>query len=447
MNSTKLFSKFTDAIQWNSFFYVIYKICYVTLSFTLYYRLSPSLFSAWALGNSLVFLILLWLDCGFRKSVPRYCPEFAKNKIIHKNFIYLILTVQGVVLLAALPILWFVFPYFITYKVLISYTLAMFTINGISELLRIIYHAHFWQKQFNILHTVCVLAEMALNFFFIAWYAPTVTLIKYLFLSKILSGGAIIAGSITMLPSLLKDTTYPGAMRINTKVQTRAFIEHSIVMWATTFIKSLSERNFLFPFLTQSIGAPSANLFKVAHDGALFFQRISIRILGTSDTALLSHVQVYNDTTQLYKKAFTRLLKTVAGLCIPLLYIGVLVFLKRHQSIDQNILSIFFVVAIGYMLEVFLSPYERILEVKRRYLLLWYSYTPYAIGLTYLLVFTQQNFSLFWFVVSMHTFRLSGSLLMTYFAQKYYPMPFPKRFIFMIILVSAFVSSIIWWFI
>lgn len=421
MNTKTLFSKFSSAIQWNSFFYVIYKVFSVALSFTLYRVLSTSMFSAWATVQSVIFLILLWLDCGFRKSIPRYCPEFSQNNSTHKSFIFLVLSIQSLVLILALPLLWLLLPRFIIHKTFIIYALIMFLIGGISELFRTIYHAHFWQKQFNLLQTVCMLTEMTCNFLYIWYVAPTssgIQLVTFLLITKIASSFGIIIGSIALLPSLIKQTVYPKEKRIQKETLTRDFLEHSLVMWSTTCIKSLSERNFLFPFLTNAFGAVPANLFKVVHDGALFFQRIAIRVLGSADTALLSYALVsHNNAQNTYQKALVRLFRTVILMIIPLTCVTIGTFLFKARIANQEMVLLFFVVSLGYMLEVLLSPYERVLEVKRRYRLLWVSYTPYICGII-LLFACPLSVSLVQWVISVHTLRLIGSLLMAYFASR-----------------------------
>lgn len=411
MNKNILFSKFSNALQWNSFLYVIYKIFSVTLSFTLFYRLSPGMFSAWATVNSVIFLILLWLDCGFRKSIPRYCPEFAQQKQTHKQFIALVLTLQSIVLVLGLPIVWYVLPQFIMQKSFIFYAVTLFAIGGISELFRTIYHAHFWQKQFNLLQAVCMLTEMICNFWFLAYPQTDTHIVTFLLTTKIASGSGVIIGSIALLPSLLKVKTYSDKKEIKTKNLIKLFLEHSFMMWSATCIKSLSERNFLFPFLTNAFGALPTNLFKVVHDSALFFQRIAIKILGSADTALLSYALVLNDTQTVYKKALIRLFKTVIALIVPLTFLTIGAFFIKTQMITQEMLVLFFVVSLGYMLEVLLSPYERILEVKRRYRLLWLSYAPYLLGLLCLLAWPQAV-SLVQWVVIVHALRLLSAILM-----------------------------------
>lgn len=412
MNKNILFSKFSNALQWNSFLYVIYKVFSVSLSFILYRKLSPGMFSAWALVNSIIFLILLWLDCGFRKSIPRYCPEFAQDKQAHKTFLSLVVSIQSFVLFLALPFLWYFLPFFIAHN-FIFYALTIFVISGISELFRAIYHAHFWQKQFNLLQAVCILTEMICNFWYLSYTQTEIHIVTFLFTTKIASSVGVIIGSIALLPSLLKTTFYNSNKKIHTQKLIKAFLEHSFMMWAANCIKSLSERNFLFPFLTNAFGAPATNLFKVVHDGALFFQRIAIKILGSADTALLSYALVLNETQTVYKKALIQLFRTVIALIVPLAFLTIGAFLFKDHAPNQEVVVLFFVVAIGYMLEVLLSPYERVLEVKRRYRLLWLSYAPYLCGLVMLLAWPQAVSLVQWIVI-VHALRLLSALLMAF---------------------------------
>lgn len=445
MSVKNIFSQFSSAIQWNSFFYIFYKFFNIALSFLLYHKLTEQLFSTWALVNSIVFLLLLWLDCGFKKSVPRYSPEFAQNKNLHKLFIYSVITVQIGVLILALPFLYMLLHYFDRFSILVFPVIGLFVINGTVEILRTLYHAHFWQKQFNTLQTFWLVLELSVNFLFIYFCPVSIGLVLGFFITKIVASACTVLHGLYLLPGLLSRKKYSESSVINAKQLTYQFIQHSAIMWAALCVKSLSERNFLFPLITSSLGPFQANLFKIAHDGALFFQRISIRIVGTADTALLASIQVYDNSRETFKKAFLKLFKTVTVICIPPLYIGTFIFFLRKQyAIDHRMLLLFFVVAIGYMLEIFLSPYERILEVKRRYKLLWISYIPYMAGFGYLLIAQQFQFMpLTLFVTLIHVLRLIGALLMAYFAQREYQLHVPKKFFLAIFLSIILIGSAI----
>ncbi|NCX96748.1 MAG: hypothetical protein EBX41_10190 [Chitinophagia bacterium] len=377
--------------------------------------------------------------------MPRYSPEFAQNKNLHKKFIYSVLAIQIGVLLVALPFLYGILHSFVRFKDLVLPVLVLFVITGTVEMLRTLYHAHFWQKQFNTLQTLWMLLELSANFMLMYWYPVSIHLVLGFFITKMIAGACTVLHGLCLLPGLLRKKKYLESSVLNAKQLTYQFMQHSAIMWAALCVKSLSERNFLFPLITSSLGPFQANLFKIAHDGALFFQRISIRIVGTADTALLASIQMYDNSTETFKKAFLKLFKTVTIICIPPLYIGTFIFFLRKQyAIDHRMLLLFFVVAIGYMLEVFLSPYERILEVKRRYRLLWISYLPYLVGFSYLLIARLfQTMPLTIFVTLIHALRLLGALLMAYFAQREYQLDIPKKFFLAIAVSIIMIGSII----
>ena len=100
-------------------------------------------------------------------SQSRYCREFSQNKNLHKLFIYSVITVQIGVLILALPFLYMLLDYFDRFSILIFPVLGLFVINGTVEILRTLYHAHFWQKQFNTLQTFWLVLELSANFLLI----------------------------------------------------------------------------------------------------------------------------------------------------------------------------------------------------------------------------------------------------------------------------------------
>ena len=423
MNSMILLNKFSRGMVWNGIFYTIYKTLFLALSFTLYYKLSTDNFSTWGMINSSIFILLLWLNCGFKKSIPRYCPAFSKDKTVHKLFVKGLILFQSILLtFIGLPLLgWGIskFPHFISFK---WYAFGIFVAEGMVTLLRLIYHAHFWQKQFNLLQTCCLLVEMMSNFYFIFYATSEIVLIQFIFITKIISGIFITGISIIILPSLYRDKFYPGSQKINIKKTIIDFVIHSFMMWATSFVKSLSERNILFPYLTLVLGPAIANLFKVAQDGALFFQRIALKTIGVTDTSLLSHIEEENKSTKIFKHAFLDLFKKVFLLCLPLLILTIIVVCYPiYFSLNHEIISLFALFSIGYLLEIVLSPFERVLETKREYKWLWLAYTPYLIYMIMSFTFIAvQRFSLVKFVALLQIFRFSGSFLMTIFSHKKY---------------------------
>lgn len=415
MNISKLFDKFNKALFWNGFFYSIYKLLFVTLSFTLYHKLSTDLFSLWALSNSVLFLLLLWLDCGFKKSIARFCPAFAKNKTAHKQFVAGLVLFQCLFLIIiGIPLLLLTINYFSLLQILKPYLITTFILEGIVAIITLLYHAHFWQKQFTILHTGSIVAQMGLNWYYLITMPFTERLIKLLFVSKIVTSLCLIVASLVILPKLLKDRFYPGTHSIETKKLLKQFIIHSGMMWAATFFKSLSERNVLLAYLTGTLGPISANLFKISFDASLFFQRILIKTIGVSDTALLAHIEESGQSKQLLNKGFKKLYTTITYLTVPLFSIFLIVIFKPTFFFNNlTAVNIFILATVTYFIEIILSPFERLLETQFKYKKLWIAYSPYLLILGVLFwIYPPGTISLFWFIALLQIARLSSSIIM-----------------------------------
>jgi hypothetical protein len=430
MNSATIFAKFSQGVNWNGIFYSVYKTFSTLLSFALFKYLTTQDFSTLANLNSIIFLALLWIDFGLRKSIPRYCPEFAKDAQSHQRFIRYLLIFQTSLLIITTPILMHLVGKLsklldLHDQVFFFYIAGgLFFMEGMQALLRLIYHAHFWNKQFNILTTIALALEMLCNICIII-YAPTsIDILKGILIAKLCVGLLVNIISVCMLSYLYKDKDYPGNQTINFGKTFIEFIKHSMMMWINTNLKSLSERNVLVPLFTYTMGAPIANLFKVANDGALFFYRIVLKTIGTTDTALLAHVQNLNEEEKLMPIAFQKLASKIAALCIPLL--GILFVLFLHEQLlfsSPFVFQTFFIMTIGYIIELILSVYERVLEIKRRYLLLMFAYTPYIVMLGVMLSFNLIScIGLIGSLLIIHSVRLVSALIMLILTRTQYPL-------------------------
>lgn len=443
MNTNTLSQKFSQGLNWNAFFYAIYKFLSTILSLVLFKFLTTQEFSTWANINSIIFLSLLWLDFGMRKSLPRYCPEFAKDKDAQKRFIKYLLIFQGIVVIIALPLFMFALASMSTALGLASSTTlfvvscTIFCMEALVSLLRLIYHAHFWIKQFNLINTAALLFEMIANAIIILTSTSSTTMITGIFVTKAISGAAINAIGLGMLASLYKDANYPGRGHINFAHTAHAFIKHSGIMWINNNLKSLTERNFLMPLFTYTVGHTAANLFKIANDAALLFYRIVLKTIGTTDTSLLAHVATSHEKNKLMPFAFQKLTSKIASLCIPLSGILVLIFLKGEPLFENPfVFQAFFIMAIGYLIELVLSPYERLLEISGRYVYLTCAYAPYVVVVIWL--FTSNIISsigLLKTLVCIQSVRLVSSLIMVYFVRIRYHIYYPLRFTLLLILV------------
>ncbi|NBP16146.1 hypothetical protein EBU95_17470 [bacterium] len=438
MNNKILLNKFTSGLFWNGIFYIVYKILFLSLSITLYYKLDTAYFSQWAMINSIVFIIVLWLDCGFKKSIPRYYPLFVQTRKSHTFFIKALITFQAFFLVTiGVPVIWAVTQKVSDLQTFSFFIFSLFFTEGLIALLRLFYHAHFWQKQFNMLHTFFVFLETLFNVYVITFVTDQVRIITLLLFSKIIFGTLIIFFALLLLSTLYQTTLYTRTTVIDTKEAIKGFIKHSLCMWATTFIKSLSERNVLFPYITYTLGPSVGNLFKVTHDSALFFQRVALKTIGTADSSLLGYLEEDRTGDIKLQETFMQLLQKITIMSIPLITMSFFVnyyptyFYKEHELI-----KLFFIIVFGYIIELLLSPFERVLESKFQYRSLWIAYTPYLICLLVLHVFKALNlFSLTFFIMIIQIFRIIGSLLMMYFAQKNYNLLIPLWFTLHITLI------------
>lgn len=433
MQTSTLFNKFSQSVNWNGFFYTIYKTFSTALSFLLFKYLTTQDFSTWANINSIIFLLLLWLDFGLRKSIPRYLPEFAKDSNAHHRFIKYLIYFQIAVLMVSIP-LYMYLTHTMTNLLnldkapfLFYIGSALFVTEGMVGLLRLIYHAHFWNKQFNLLSTVALLCEMTANMVLIMTSTHSMHMLQGIFVTKLLSGLIIIVASIGMLRRLYKDRNYKGTQIIDFDATMKSCIKHSGIMWMNNNIKSLTERNFLVPFFTYTLGPVAANLFKVANDGALFFYRILLKTIGTTDTALLAHVLATKEKEKLTPIAFKKLTSKVASLCIPVLGILLLLFLKRDIFFNNPcVFQTFFIITIGYMIEFMVCPYERVLEVNRRYWLLLFAYMPYIIMIVCLFLINHMTcIGLITSLLLIHGVRLVSSFIMVYLTRTRYLLYYP----------------------
>ncbi len=429
-NTSRFFRAFTKAIGWNALFYSIYKVCFVALTFVLYRQLPSVYFSQWATANSLIFLLLLWLNCGFKKSIPRFAPIFSKNNAFHRKFISLLILMKVIILLFGIPLLIGVLNWFTPNLVFLPLIVGIFITEGLCSLLLLIYHAHFWQKQFNLIQALFLVLEMCINFAYLFLVdATSLQIVSFLFITKLVGNSGVCLFSIGLLPELYRRTLIVSHEVLDKQKIIRAFIKHSLYMWLTVLLQSLSERNFLFPFITSIQGPIVANMFKVIHDAAIFFQRIAVQTIGVADTALLSYIEVTDNRLSELRLAFTSLFKTVFLLCVPLLSLGIFLFFKNHTEVSTSSIVLFLIVASGSALEIILSPYARVLEVKFCYKEIFFSYAPYTICYALLMMLYATNaISLLFFIASAHSVRMVGALSMVYFARKDFQVPFPSGF-------------------
>ncbi|MEX0849753.1 MAG: oligosaccharide flippase family protein [Candidatus Dependentiae bacterium] len=437
MNSKELFSKFSQGVNWNAFLYFIYKISATLLTFLLYNKLDSKTFSTFANLNAIIFLMLLWIDFGFQKSIARFCPEYAQNSHDLKTFISSLLRFKVIVLVVSLPIYLILVNQLSTKLHLSAYRSYFYAgaglvlLEGLISVIRLIYHAYFRQKQFNSLNAIALMIEVVCDMSCICIIQNQYILLAALIASKTISRIILLLLAGIKLPKLYAQIGHDNNKDIHIKALNKKFVVHSAIMWFNTNIKSLTERNVLVPLFTHIFGPETANIFKVANDGALLFYRIVIKSIGTTDTALFAHIYNMKEGKQTWQIAFKKLTTKIAALVLPLL--GIVFVLYRYKlwfKYDQYVFQIFLLICICLLMEVMFSPYERILEVNRRYVLLACAYTPYIIMVIILLTTNIMTYiGLFNSITLIHGVRLVSSFLMFLITRMRYKLTFPIKYV------------------
>ena len=423
MKSSQLLHSFDQAIGWNAFLYGLYKFLTTLLTLILYAKLNTQDFSIYANVHSIIFILLLWLDFGFKKSIARFCPEYAQSDRALRNFILRILCFKIILLVCAIPLCQYALNTFIPANLsanIVYLATGIFVAEGLSSLLQLIYQAHFWHKYFSLLSSIILTAQTVFTCLAACSLSQSSTLLSITMYSKIIGGTCMCIASCGLLVWLyMQQKKKAEEVHLSTTHLDWLFIKHSGIMWASNNLKSLTERNVIIPVLTHTLGSAHANLFKVANDSALFFYRIILKTIGSTDTALLSYAKKHKigleDTLNYLQRKVTFLTGGLFSLFLVLLAV------KYHSQIDPAITQLSAFITICYLAEILLSPYERILEVEQKYQTLFKAYVPYIILLMPLLhTRVMCSLGLFSTIALIHIARLISAGLIVYFAKKEY---------------------------
>lgn len=451
MNKQQLLQKFNQSLNWNAILSVSHRILSVILSYSLYHVCSATDYNFWANSYGIIFIFILWIDGGLRKSAPRFAPLFASEGNT-RSFLNFLIGFQTVALILICPLV------IIGIKKLSS-TLTMnqnylpliliiFFLEGVSSCIRLIYHSYFWHKTYNQIYVLLLTMETILaGLFIIKGVAP---LIPSIFILKICTCLILIMLTGRKIPSIINDPSYRHIAIPGGKNNAYQFVVHTVAMWGSNAIKSLSERNVMMLLFTYLFGAEQGNLFKIANDGAVIIYRTLMKTIGTTDTSLLAHSQIIGEGEVGLQKAFKKVSTKVVGLCIPLLGIIAGIYsMFLLSKYDHNVFHIMFILIIGYVLEVAFSSYERVLEINFRYRYLVYAYTPYIILISLPSLSTLATFTcltsltlstctynptsitcigLITLLLCIRGVRLVSALLMVYFARRIYTLEAPVAF-------------------
>lgn len=441
LSAQTLSRKFDQAINWNAILSILQKIVSTALSLALYYYSSPASFNAWANINSIIFITLLWIDGGLRKSLPRFAPLIPSDylpKTLSAIFIYQIsaIAISSMYLKSMISLLG-IAP-------IISYSLILstFFLEGMLSLTKIYYHSFLLHRMFNKTYSKILLIEGITALLFII--VSTHINIDHLFIIKNICTGSMIMWALYHLPNILTNNINSTASYQGTEY-IQPFIKHTAAMWVSNGIKSLSERNALMPLITSWCGIEQANIFKIANDGVMLVYRVLIKTVGTIDTSVLACSDALGKGKVGLQYAFEKITTKIGGLCFPVLGI----ILNMYTIViwcrnDHIVFHILFIMSIGYMIEFLFSPYERVLEVNFNYAYLVCAYMPYLLFISFLflrplhLYFIMTSIGLVIFLACLHVVRLVSSLCMCVFSSYIYDINYPLSFISLIQRIASY---------
>jgi len=443
MKTTEVFTIFAASHRWNALVQVAHKLSFALLSFSLYRVLTDGDFSAWANINSVIFLTLLWADLGLRKAIPRYAPWFTASHNDMKRFITGVVLMQvGVVVASLLPLQWIVHSLLAgkSSTFIVTAACIIFLVEGCTNILRLLHHAHFWIRQYNQVAAIASLIEVTVNLLIIYLVPNSIDILKSVLATKIVIGLGVVCITSWSLRRLVGHHHVDKTADKRARPSPQEFMKHAGAMWLTSGLKSLSERNFMLPFFTYTLGAETANLFKITNDAALVFYRVALKTIGTTDTALLAHIDAAGWQKNLVRRAFSKLTVRIAALSLPLFGIALLsALLCRNVCSGKMFLTAFLIMTSAYLVELMLLPYERILEVKRRYKSLARAYMLYIVGLACtLFVTTVTSIGLIGSLLCVHIVRLVSLYTMTRIIQRSYKLELPHHHIGIIVKASLY---------
>lgn len=433
MTNQELYQRFSAGFHYNAALYLMYKIASTGITLALYNRFDCKTFSLYGNINSIIFLILLWLEFGLQKTVPRFCLDYATdNKHLH-TFMQRLLQFKATVLIAAIPIyIWLTYNFIIRLEIfnvkdLLYIGILLLLTEGIVSIIRLMYHAYFLHRIFNNLNALTIGIEVLISIIGILTIKDDRNVVLMLLCSKSIANTILIALAWKNISIIYSQMSSNDQNSLSEGQVNKQFIKHAAIMYFNNSAKSLSERNFLFPLFTITFGIQIANMFKVALDGALLFYRIVVKTIGTTDTALFAHLLHINKKDETWQIAFKKLCTKIAALVIPLAAIIYILYrYKLCSNYSPFVFQLFLIITICLLTETIFSPYERMLEVNRNYWLLACAYMPYLLVMSLLLLTNiMTSIGILNTVLIIHAVRLVSALIMACITRLYYGLRYP----------------------
>jgi hypothetical protein len=430
MSIETLKANFTNALAWNALMFGCQRFGTIACTLILYSQATASTFALWSSLNSVIYLILLWTDFGLRKSIARYMPEFIANSFSYHQWLAPALTLQTAAIIGAIPILIYtinitISSLYISKHIEFYYAacIALFITQAYTNCIRHIFHAQFKNKWFNT-RTIAITTAEIIASCIVAYHNPPQIVAALMFI-KVLGG---ILLSVIGMRELHKNIIHNNDHQtVTDKYDMKPFIRHSFIMWATTALKSLSERNAITLITMYIYGPIYANGIKIAQEGSLLLYRTIIKTIGSADTAFLSHAQ--NKDKACIDSAVTNITTKIVGLCVPLLgLVGVCFFQKISFIYEPYVFHTFIILSISYLIETMFMGYERMLEVKLDYMCLTIAYCTYAFLLACVYFYSiRSSIGSLMFITLIQIVRLVSVFIIFLYTRIKYHIRFPIK--------------------
>ena len=143
--------------------------------------------------------------------------------------------------------------------------------------------------------------------------------------------------------------------------------------------------------------------------------------------------------------AFKKLTTKIVALSIP--FLGIIFFISVNlvdRIENKFVFQAFLIITICYLIEAILSPYERLLEVKRRYINLAIAYLPYVLFLFIIILFNIiPCIGLLRSITAIHGVRLVSLFIIMHFARHYYRIRFPLAFTLRVFSITMIISMVV----
>lgn len=419
--SAQALAIFNNALQWNFFFYVFHKLYSLAITLFLTKKMDGNLTACWVQVYSIVYLALLWIDFGNRKSLPLFLSlmhdKKSREEIINATYMRHALT-----LIVSMPIIT-IMVYFSSLAtqwppyVFMLLPIIM-TLEGISSHAQTLLHAQNRQKYCNLKASLALALELALISCVLIEITNQVTLLYAILGIKIICSGMLI---LTIMPQTQLNSVSTLQLSNKKKIPLN-IVQHSLIATGTTIAKSLSERNVITLVITAAAGPEAAISYKIANDGALFLQRCIVKIMNNADISFYATIRQSEEPTKQMKVACSIVSARITALIIPLL-LGTLLYYYFLWWLNIKTKMIFFtacLLSISYAIESMLMPYERILEACQCYRSLLRVYILYSTLVIFSILLSYNAFIGTGVLLILITgVRLVSYLLFFFYARKH----------------------------